>query len=233
MNIKKLLIQSIGFLFLSVMAFASGGVKTSDDPLLKTFITNRKQIPDRVYQNHLRALPAWTDFSKKHNSWMVIFNEGNQKPHRAVGAPIFTGGSSARSVAENFMASELKDFNIPGGMEFVSTATSSKYHYVNYIQKYQGLEVLFSKVQIKMTHDHGVMQYGLDCFENISISTQPTLTSQAALQKATLGVNGVTGTIVSPDLKILPVPAYRNYDFHLVYEITVENRDAAGIPGRY
>src|SRR5688500_17832007 len=95
MNIKKLLIQSIGFLFLSVMAFASGGVKTNEDPLLKTFITNRKQIPDRVYQNHLRSLPAWTDFSKKHNSWMVVFNEGNQKPHRAVGAPIFTGGSSA------------------------------------------------------------------------------------------------------------------------------------------
>jgi len=233
MNIKNLLIQSIGFLLLSAMAFASGGVKKNEDPLLKTFITNSKKTTDRTYQNHLRSLSAWTNFHKKHNSWMVVFNEGNQKPHRAVGTPVFTGGATTRAVAENFMASELNEFKIPGEMEYVSTATSSKYHYVNYIQKYQGLEVLFSKVQIKMTLDHGVMQYGLDCFDNISISAQPSLNSQAAIQKATDGVNGVTGITVNPDLKILPVPAYRSYNFHLVYEITVENRDAAGIPGRY
>jgi Zn-dependent metalloprotease len=84
-----------------------------------------------------------------------------------------------------------------------------------------------------MTMDYRVMQFGLGCHPNINISTQPALTESAAVQFATNGVAGITGISVNPDIKILPIPVYRNYNYRLVYEVTVNNLDAQGIPGKY
>ncbi|MBL0342480.1 MAG: hypothetical protein IPP71_17200 [Bacteroidetes bacterium] len=215
-------------------SFASGHVKHNDDKLNKTFIENPKQLPDYAYQNLLRQKPFWQKFLNQNGSWNVIFNESSAMPHRAFGKPISVGGSDAKSTAMNFMSSQLRDFSIPNAdLVFSSTATGSKFFYVNFTQNYKGLEVLYSKVQIKMTHDFKVMQFGLDCYNNININTQATLGVSAAIQSATNNVPGVLNVVATPDLKVLPIPGFRQYNFKLVYEIVVENRDLESIPGRY
>ena len=103
--------------------------------------------------------------------WLAIFNENSGMPHRAFGKPISVSGNDARSTAENFIGNQLEEFQIPfNELQFRSVSTNQKYHYVNYVQYYQGLEVLFSQVQIKMTQDYRVNQFALDCYKNLSMS---------------------------------------------------------------
>ena len=40
------------------------------------------------YQELLRNSQLWQNFRTNHSDWFVIFNENNQLPHRAFGAPI-------------------------------------------------------------------------------------------------------------------------------------------------
>ena len=215
MNLKKLSILICLFIMWSSASFSSGHVKNHDDKLRKTFIENTRQFPDQNYQNLLRNSPLWLKFVDKNGQWSVMFNESSGMPHKAFGKPVAVPGFDARSTAMNFIG------------------TGSKYHYVNFTQEYQGLEILTSRVQIKMTHDYRVMQFGLDCFPNINVTIQPAISASGAMQFAVNNVPGVTSVTSSPDLKILPIPKFRKYDFKLVYEVTVENRDAEGIPGRY
>lgn len=234
MKLTKLSLMALLCVVLTSVSFAGGGVKHNDDKLIKTFIENPKQLPDNAYQNQLRQKAVWQKFVQKNGQWSVIFNESSAMPHRAFGKPVAVGGSDARSTAMNFMSSNLREFNIPANdLQFISVATNSKFHYVNFNQYYKGLEVVFSKVQIKMTPDYRVMQFGLDCFNNINLNTTPTMRFSAAAQIATANIQGVTNVTAAQNLKVLPIPKYRKYDFRLVYEIVVENRDAEGIPGKY
>ena len=234
MNLKSLLLTTSLGAILSMGANASGDVKHYADPLRKIFIENPKQLPDYAYQNQLRKKSYWTQFVSESGNWTAMFNESNGLPRLAIGKPLAVAGSSAKAVADNFLNNNLSNFNIPiSALEYQSEATSSKYRYVNYKQFYQGIELLFSKVQVKMTMDFRVMQFGLGCHPNINISTQPALSESAAVQFATNGVAGITGISVNPDIKILPIPIYRNYNYRLVYEVTVSNLDVQGIPGKY
>lgn len=234
MNLKSTLFIAFAACLLTNMAEASGKVDHYADPLKKTFIENPKKLPDMSYQVQLRQQPFWQKFATESGSWSVIFDESSGMPHRAFGNPLAVSGASAREVAMTFMNVQLRDFNIPvAALQYDSEATSSKYKYVNFRQQYQGLDVLFSKVQIKMTHDYRVMQFGLDCYNNITISTQAALSESSAIQAAVNGVGGVMSVQVTPELKVLPVPQFRKYNYRLVYEVMVNNMDGEGIPGKY
>lgn len=234
MKIKNLLLVPALCLLSVTVSFASGHVKHHDDPLRKTFIANPQQLHDNEYQQSLRNRLVWQNFVKNNGQWNVIFDESSGMPHRAFGKPVSVPGSDARTTAMNFMNNNLQEFNIPhASLKFRSVAAGSKYQYVNFYQEHQGLEILYSHVQIKMMHDYRVMQFGLDCYNNINLSTQPMLSDAAAIQFASNNVPGILNVTVTPNLKVLPVPGYHKYTFHLVYEIVVENRDAEGIPGKY
>jgi len=235
MNFKKLLLViTVVSSFAGTQSFAGGNVKHHDDPLRKTFITNTKSQLDYALQQTLRAQPNWKNFLQQNGHWNVLFNEQSGMPHRAFGKPVSVPGSDAKSTALNFISNQLGEFRVPmSDMQFNAVATNSKYHYVSFNQFYQGLEILFSKVQVRMTHDYSVNEFTLDCYNNIALSTTPGISQAAAVQFAVNNVQGVIQATASPDLKVLPVPGSNDYKFHLVYEITVENMDAEGIPGKY
>lgn len=230
---KKLL--PILFVFISNLGFASGHVHGYDDPLKVTFIKNPHKSHDLAYQQQLRNNTAWNEFFARNGNWSVLFNEENQMPHKAFGSPIQMAGSDVKSRAERFLNTELSGFGIQQNqLVFRSTVTTGKkYDYVNWKQQYQGIDVLWTNVQVKMTKDGRVMQFSLGYHPNINISTAPFLSQQAAVNFATAGVPGITSVIATDDLKILAIPMHRDYNYRLVYEINVENRDAEGIPGRY
>lgn len=234
----NLLTKSLNILFAVILltgdVFASGHPVHYNDALLKTFIVNPKQLSDNEVQNQMASQSFWQNFVAQNQTWKGMFNENSGMPHRAFGKPIAVPGFDAKSSAENFMTNQLAEFRIPSGdLQFRSVSTNQKYHYVNYVQHYQGLEVLFSNVQVRMTHGYLVNQFALDCYPAISISTTPTLNENMAVQSASAGVIGIEQVIVSPALKVLPVPANGKYNYQLVYEIEVHNMDDEGIPGQY
>ncbi len=235
MNLKKLLLlMVVAGTFTGTNVLASGHVKYYDDPLSKTFISNPKKLPDYALQHALRQQAVWQNFLNENGHWNVIFNESSGMPHRAFGKPVAVPGANAKSASLNFLSNQLRTFNLPAsGIEFSNVATNSKYHYVSYKQFYQGLEVLFSKVQVRLTHDLRVTQFTLDCYNSINIGITPAISQTAAAQYAGNNIPGLLQVTMNPDLKILPVPGNRDYKFHLVYEATAENRDAEGMPGKY
>lgn len=234
MNLKKLLLTGL-FPLAAFQVLASGDVIRNSDPLIKTFITNKHRVADFNYQAELLNTEAWQNFVQQNPQWTVYFNEDNQMPHRAYGAPIalpFAG--TAQEKATWFINNYLNEFNVPvNDLRFRASTVSEKHNNVKFSQTYQGLDVLFSDVYIKMTRDGKAILFGLDCFNNINISTVPPLSQQAAENFATANVTGVTAISTTPALKILPVPQYRNYVFKLVYEIMVSNTDDEAIPGKY
>ncbi|MEO8147196.1 MAG: T9SS type A sorting domain-containing protein [Bacteroidia bacterium] len=226
-------------LFLCLLAFnsllyAENNVDHSYDPLLKTFITNIKRLPDAAYQQQLNNQGYWKNFVSKNGQWMVSFNEENQKPHYAVGTPVLMNvNATPFSVANEFIANQLSEFRIPvKDLVYRNTATNQKYHYVHFNQQYNGLEVLWASALIKMTLDNRVMQFGLDVYDDINISTTPALNSIAASNAASNGVAGIT-KVSTPVLKVLPVPSFHKNIYHLVYEIVVSNKNNENVPAEY
>lgn len=234
MNMKKIICAILLMAFAGSQVNGHGHVAGYTDPLKKTFIENPKQLPDLTYQNSLRSAGYWQEFVAGNGHWNVIFDESSGMPQRAFGKPVSVGGSDIRSTALNFLNSNLSGFMIPmSTLEFRSEVSGGKYHYANWKQQYQGLEVLYTNVQVKMTHDYRVMQFALECHRNISVDVNPALSPQAAGAAASNQVQGITGISVHPELKILPVPKFRKYDFRLVYEIHVSAMNAENIPARY
>lgn len=69
-----------------------------------------------------------------------------------------------------------------------------------------------------MTLDEKIMLFSLKVYDDINISTTPSLSVNAAAAAASNLIGAtVTSFNVNPDLKILPVPAVHNNIYHLVY----------------
>jgi hypothetical protein len=220
----------------SVLA-SGGGITSSYDKAEVRYIKNAKRLPDAAYQAELRNRPSWQNFVQQNGTWYVMFNEENARPHRAYGAPVQTFGATPQARALNFINSRLGEFQLPmSDMQFASVSSSAHYHYVNYSQVYQGLQVLNSRLVIKMTHAGSVVMFGADVFTDISISTTPGISQGAALSAAQSGLDAdatVTSATVSSELRVLPVPVNKKNTYKLVYEAMIETINEKGIPCKY
>jgi hypothetical protein len=231
MNFIKLTKLTVLAVITTVSALGFSGEK---DPLRVTFIKNPKQSFDLSYQQQLRNRDSWKQFTSLHGHWNVIHDENTGMPLRAFGKPVSVSGMVPEHVASGFLQHISSTFSAPlEQLVQTSVVSGKKYHYVNYRQYYQGIEVLFTDIQVKMTYDLKVMQFGLACHPQIHIPASAQLSPAAAMQAASLNVPHLVGTSIGSDLKILPVPGYRKYDYHLVYEVMVETMNTERIPGKY
>lgn len=230
----KLISTSIFVLF-SVFSFAGGNVHESRSPYEKTFIKDSKRLPDKIFQAELRESPHWKKFLNRNGNWWVIFNEENQKPHRAYGSPIATTGNNAEDRARNFINTELADFRIPNSELVLQGITeNAKHRFVNFVQVHNGVKVLESRLTVKLTMDNKVIMFGSDVYSDIQINTVPSISSNAAATFAMAGINEViTSAVVNPELAILPIGENKANVYHLVYMVRVQTVDAEGIPSDF
>lgn len=177
------------------------------------------------YQELLRNSQLWQNFRTNHSDWFVIFNENNQLPHRAFGAPI------AVNDLQSFLSTQ--NFILPNDLRELSVVKNDKHINKTYVQYYNNLEVVGSKLYAKFTLNNELITFGLDVFNDINISVTPVLNEQGAINGATSNITtSITDVLVSNDLKILAIPTYRKYDYRLVYEVTFSTRIAEG-PANY
>lgn len=198
-----------------------------------TFITDSRRLPDAAWQGELRHRANWRAFTAAHGTWYAAFNEHNAKPHRAFGSPIATTGSTPQERAEQFIATQLSGFGIPTDeLQLMSVAPTTKYTYVHYKQRHAGMEVLFSRLMVKMDNSGRVVTFGADVYDAIVVDAMPALSIADAPIIACAGLTGVTSTTVESEPRILPVPAARSTEFHLVYETLVHTMNN-GMPANY
>ncbi|MBI4931522.1 MAG: T9SS type A sorting domain-containing protein [Bacteroidetes bacterium] len=231
---SSILLFSIG---ISSAAFASSNFVANDTRYEVRYITDNKRVPDDSYQTLLRKSSAWKSFYDNNPSWSVLFNEENQKPVMAYGEPIPVSGATVQDKALNFINTQLLSFKLPlADLSLKSVTTNAeKFDYANFFQTYQGLKVLDSRVMIKMTKAGEVVYFKTDVFSGINISTSASITEDAALNFAKNGfTETITNSYAEQGLKILPVPQYRKYEYHLVYEVYVETYDDINkVPTKY
>lgn len=221
----------LAVLSITTYAFHADGGK---DPLEKTFIKNSKVLPNALYQESLRSSPAWQHFIRQNGDWYVTFDEHNQMPHRASGKPVPVTGETAQDASWDFITHHLTEFNFPvTDLAYQSSNFYGNQYNVFYSQSYQGLPVLNSRVFIKMTADHKVFTFGLDVHTISGLDVHPLLSMALAVAKASENMPGPVSGTSQPVLKVLPVPADRSYDYHLVYELTVTTSKHENTPAIY
>lgn len=192
------------------------------------------QAFDAPWQQELKVLTNWRHFSQRHPSWHVIFNEGNNKPHRAYGNAIRVNGADLMARTWQFMAQELEGFDIPAGqLELVNTHSSAKFDFVNFRQLYQGLEIINSRLTLKFTKNGEVILFGLDVFNDINLNITPSISEGQAILLAQAGLHHITGSSATPQLKVLAIPGNRSYSFKLVREVFIDGIDHEQVPERW
>jgi Zn-dependent metalloprotease len=180
---------------------------------------------DYEYQNFLRNSQAWQDFRTANLNWFVIFNERNQLPHRAFGSPIYVPD------VKSFLI--LNDFILPDDLRELKSVKNDKYINKFFTQYYENLEVIGSSLYAKFTLDNELVSFGLDIFNDINISTYAELDLSTAIDSALSNITSpITNIVVNDDLKVLAVPVFRKYEYHLIYEISFSSRCSEG-PANY
>lgn len=235
MKFKNLLLVSL--LPLGVLASNDhNGIDKNYDSNLKTFIKDTRRVPNSNLQSQFAQQTSWRNFSEQNGGWTATFNEETGLPHNAYGTPVNMGMSlDAQSTAWAFISNKLSGLQLPvGDLVFRNTAKNNKYFYVNYIQQYNGIEILWSRLQIKVTPDGRVPQFLMNVYKDIHLNTQPSLSAQAAESAAKAGLNlTITSVTTLPSVKIIAVPANGKNEYHLVYAVTVKAKDAENMPREY
>ena len=205
------------------------------DPYTKTFIQNIQRLPNLQLQTQYRDMQAWENFRAQNGKWWVEFKEETGTPHRAFGKPIATSGITAPERALNFISANLQAYQInTSDLRLVQNNTTAKYHYVSFIQQYNGLDILWSEATVRLNMNNEVCMFGMDIYNNIDISTIPTISPDAIKSFATADFTiQITGVDVVSIPKILPLPGADGMEFKLVYEVTVNTINANNIPGMY
>ena len=185
---------------------------------------NHNQI-DKNFQQNLRNSDLWQNFISNNADWFVIFNEGNQLPHRAFGKPILVNNFQL------FLSDN--NFNIPSDLRQITSVKNDKYITENFVQHYNNLEVIGSNMFAKFNLNNHLVSFGLDVFNDIDISTNPSITSQEAIESAkSLISNPIVNIIVQNELKVLAIKKYKKYDYRLIYQVNFSTNINEG-PANY
>lgn len=218
-------------------AFAASNIVANDTRYDVRYISNPKRPPDDGYQALLRQTTPWRNFVNAHTTWSVLFNEENQKPRIAYGAGIMVTGATVQERAMNFIHTYLLGYQVPlADISLYSITThAEKYDHANFIQTYKGILVLDSRLKVKMTKAGEVVYFKTDVFSDVKVDITPSITGGAAVSYASAGITEkITSAKANTELKILPVPRFRRYEYHLVYETYVETHDDINnVPAKY
>jgi Zn-dependent metalloprotease len=218
---RNLLVLILGLVF-TLNLFASKH-HYHDENEVRYIKENMALVP--AFQEMLRNSDLWQNFRSTYTDWFVIFNERNQLPHRAFGAPIPIND------LQSFLTEQ--DYVLPNDLREFSIIKNDKHINKTYVQFYNNLEVIGSKLYAKFTLNNELITFGLDVFNDINIGTTPTLSQQSAITSATSNItNPIFDIIVKDDLKVLANPKYRKYNYHLVYEIFFSTTISEG-PANY
>ncbi len=179
-----------------------------------------------------KTATAARDFAAQHPDWRfhVISSTGATPPHRAWGKGIQINGyttvdnDNAEAAGLQFI-DEYRDLlqADPASLKLQYAAKANNTFYVRYLQQYQGLDVLFSGVDLRITPRGNVVLFGSDYQPNINVQVHPGIPVDEAKTAAQSGLDPLpgNGAVLGGELYILPVRSSNATTYHLVYRFTV------------
>jgi hypothetical protein len=193
--------------------------------------------PDAAAQKKHYTSNAWRNFAARNGKWVAEFDALTGMPTRAFVAG-FDGSTATDAVfeaaARQFLAENLATYGInPTDLVYTGTLTGKKYHYINFKQQYNGVDVLQSEYTLRLTPDGKVPMFGLRYFAISNRNLAPQLSATALAGAAQTGITGTINSVTQGDLKILPMAADGKYEMHLVAEMRVKGIGTDRIPFDY
>ena len=224
------------FLLLSLLLFFNYSYATKHthhDEYEIRYVSSDMELNNQT-QDYLRNQQAWQSFISLNPNWYTYFNEYNYKPHRAFGTPIdLNNGNSLDERLLNFIYSELSVFNIPQDLVLERKTENEKYINYDFVQFYNNIEVIDSRLYAKLNLSNQLVAFGLDVFSNISIDINPSISTTQAIQSASQNISSaISSSSLEDALKILPIPVNGKYEFHLVYLVNISTQLTHG-PANY
>ena len=114
-------------------------------------------------------------------------------------------------------------------MRIVDENRNSKHINLSWQQYYNNLEIVNSRLYAKLTFNNELIVFGLDIHNDINISVSATIDQTAAIAAASENLHHeITSSRVEQELKVLPIPMNKKYEYHLVYVVHIETRISAG-----
>ena len=108
------------------------------------------------------------------SNWNLLKPNKAQFPTRAFGKPIQIIGftavdkQNAKQAAEAFLKQEQQTLGIDlSALEFKSVRGFNKLNYVTFIQNHNGIDVLRTEVELRITNSGKVMAYGATYYNDI------------------------------------------------------------------
>lgn len=193
-----------------------------------------------VVQHELSRSSQWADFVRRYGRWSVQWNEATGTPHRAYG-PAINLTHGARVTRQNVEHAAMRFINdqplllnvAPSALRLLRAVEANGRWYVSYIQTKDGIDVLFSEVELRIFSNGNLMSFGSDFYDDIDVSPFPVLSFDVAKQQAVAGLALFTA---NPEMEgdgqlyYLPVRDGAKIDYYLVYRVMVRLNAGPGNP---
>ncbi|NLO19236.1 MAG: T9SS type A sorting domain-containing protein [Ignavibacteria bacterium] len=186
---------------------------------------------------------AWENFRKEYGAWTITFDKLTNTPRRAFGKPIQIAGYSeiTEKNLEQASLSFLKQFadlfNIDANqLKLRNSNFINNTWYVKFYQEYQGIEVLLSEIDLRISKDAKVFSFGVDFYNNINLDLSPSISASTAIENAHFGLdfNPKKDKIQANEkMFILPVKSNSGISYKLAYKVKIETEQPFTVYSAY
>ena len=199
-------------------------------------------LPEEQYILTQHALQESMSLSKAHHGfrkfissnpdWTFRYDALRGTPHRAWGSGIPISGYrsihllNAPQAGKQFLSEHAGTLNISDrNLRLLYSEIIRGKAYQKYIQVHDGVDVLNSYVDLRISEDGRVFMFGSDFHPRIDVETTPTVSRLAAREfaKAGLPYTPANDHIEGGELYVLPVKYADHIKYRLVYNFQVRN----------
>ncbi len=179
-----------------------------------------------------KAHYALRQFALENTEWNIRYDAQRGTPHRAWGRGLPVEGFPAINLlnappaGRQFIESNAGILNVnPGNLRLLYSEIVSGKAYQKYIQVYNGIDVLFSHVDLRISKSGKVFMFGSDYNNGINVDPKPGIGMDAAREFAKAGLPYTTSNqnITGGTLYILPLRYSDRIDYRLVYNFQVQS----------
>ncbi|MDT8325421.1 MAG: hypothetical protein RRA94_15010, partial [Bacteroidota bacterium] len=179
-----------------------------------------------------KAHNAFQQFVHANTDWNFRYDALRRTPHRAWGRGVRIDGFpsihllNAPQAGRSFIATHASMLNVrPAELRLLYSEIVRGKAYQKYIQVHDGIDVLQSYVDLRISSDGRVFMFGSDFHPAIQVNSTPTVSLAAATEfaKAGLPYSASNDNIEGGTLYILPVRYADRIDYRLVYNFQVRN----------
>jgi Zn-dependent metalloprotease len=171
------------------------------------------------------ARPTWREFQSRHGDWQAEWNTVTKSPHRAWGPSFSISGSvpdakSADGALRSFIAGNPGVFGSPS-LEVAGIHQVNGLWYARYRQTIQGVPVLFSDWEFRLSESGKLMMFGADAHTpSVAPRVSPKLVRAAAREQARRGVafSPAKDKFEDGGVYFLPWSTETGVEYRLVYE---------------